>query len=81
MPRAAGYVPALGSATGTRLQRKAPAPVRKPAARLKPLSQSAEHVFDWDDWRVLPDEDSIGWRGNQARCPYDHREMRSEVTR
>jgi len=41
--------------------------------------QNPEHVFDWDDWRVLPDENSIGWRGTVARCPYDHREMRAEV--
>lgn len=37
--------------------------------------QNPEHIYESDDWRVLPDENSTGWRGTYARCPKDGREL------
>jgi len=42
--------------------------------------QNSAHYFDIDDWRVLPDENSIGWRGRFARCPHDGRVMEAVIT-
>jgi hypothetical protein len=46
--------------------------------------QNPEHVFDIDDWRVLPTETVNQWRGTIAHCAFDRRELerrRMEVGR
>lgn len=43
--------------------------------------QHDDHIFDVDDWRVLPDENDIGWQGKVAHCPYDGRELRLVTAR